>query len=129
MKNSTKATSATSLPRAPRDDASARSKKYIVMMSVRVVCFLLMVLVTPYGWYTWIFAAGAIFLPYIAVVIANVGKNEPVAPIESPERALPQAPTTRTPARSAADTVIRIEETRSLPVSSDDAPPQDGTAA
>ena len=31
-----------------------------------------MVVITPYGWYTWVFGAAAIVLPYIAVVLANV---------------------------------------------------------
>ena len=57
-----------------------------------------MVVITPYGWYTWVFGAAAIFLPYIAVVTANVSQNvRPTAP-ESPERALPAAP-----ARGRAD--------------------------
>ena len=46
------------------------------MMGVRVVCFILMVVITPYGWYTWVLAAGAVFIPYIAVVLANVGADD-----------------------------------------------------
>ncbi len=53
---------ATSLPRAPREDERSRQVKYLVSMSVRVVCFLLMVLVTPYGWYTWVFGASLIHI-------------------------------------------------------------------
>ena len=76
--------SATSLPRAPRDDAHARSTKYLVMMAVRIACFGAMVLVTPYGWYTWAFAAGAVLLPYVAVVIANVGQDLRAGTAEAP---------------------------------------------
>ncbi len=39
-------------------------------MVIRVVCIILAVAV-PLGWLTWIFVAGAVFLPYFAVVIAN----------------------------------------------------------
>ena len=46
--------------------------KYFTMMAIRVACFVLMVVVTPYSWYTWLFAVGACFLPYVAVVVANV---------------------------------------------------------
>ncbi len=87
--------------------------KYFVMMSVRVACFVLMVVVTPYGWYTWLFAAGAVILPYLAVVVANVSSGRGGAERISPERALPAAP----PAQPAsgeepeAPHVIRIEET------------------
>ena len=79
-------------------------------MAARVACFILMVVITPYGWYTWVFGAAAIFLPYIAVVLANVGQEARRNRREDPERALPAAPTvTRTEA--AAPDVIRIEET------------------
>ena len=67
--------SATSLRRAPRDDAQSRMRKYFIMMSVRVVCFVLMVVITPYGWHTGILAVGAVLLPYLAVVVANVGSD------------------------------------------------------
>ena len=113
MKSSHRPPSATSLPRAPRDDAGARSKRYLVMMGVRIVCFVLMVLITPYGWYTWVLGAAAIFLPYIAVVTANVSENvRNVAP-ESPERALPATPGEH----PAADDVpvVRIDEVRPAP--------------
>ena len=113
MKNSSHAPSATSLPRAPRDDVGARSTRYLVMMGVRIACFILMVVITPYGWYTWIFGAAAIFLPYIAVVSANVGQEARSNRREDPEPSLPAAPTHA--GNSSADTasetrVIRIEE-------------------
>ncbi len=88
MKSTVRTQSATSLPRAPRDDAGSRTTKYLVMMTIRIVCFALMVLVTPYGWYTWLFALGAVFLPYIAVVIANVGEDTKVVAAVTPERVL-----------------------------------------
>lgn len=57
----------------------------MVMMGVRIVCFGLMVLVTPYAWYTWVFAAGAIVIPYVAVVIANVSSANRVATVMTPQ--------------------------------------------
>lgn len=83
-------------------------------MAVRIACFILMVVITPYGWYTWVLGAAAVFLPYIAVVLANVGEEGRSDRREDPERALPSAPTAPPPAPSAAN-VIRIEETRALP--------------
>jgi hypothetical protein len=83
------------------------------MMGIRVACFILMVVVTPYSWYTWVFAAGAVFLPYIAVVTANVGEDtRSTAPV-NPERALPAAPAPAPP-REEGPVVIRIEEQRPL---------------
>ncbi|MBW9108752.1 DUF3099 domain-containing protein [Microbacterium trichothecenolyticum] len=111
MKSSSHAPSATSLPRSPRDDVDARSTRYLVTMGIRVVCFILMVVITPYGWYTWLFGAAAIFLPYIAVVSANVGQEARRNRREDPEPALPAAPSTPRPNDTQ---VIRIQETRSL---------------
>ena len=112
MKSSSHAPSATSLPRSPRDEIDARSTRYLVTMGIRVACFILMVVITPYGWYTWVFGAAAIFLPYIAVVSANVGQEARRNRREDPEPALPAAASTS----AATDTqVIRIEETRALP--------------
>ncbi len=112
--------SATSLPRAPRDDAHARSTKYLVMMAVRIACFGAMVLVTPYGWYTWAFAAGAVLLPYVAVVIANVGQDLRTSTAEAPAPSLPSAPDA--PAATTPDAgpmVIRITETPPPPPADD----------
>ena len=111
MKSSSHAPSATSLPRSPRDDVDARSTRYLITMGIRVVCFILMVVITPYGWYTWLFGAAAIFLPYIAVVSANVGQEARRNRREDPEPALPAAPS---PAAPSDTRVIRIEESRSI---------------
>ena len=82
------------------------------MMAVRIACFILMVVITPYGWYTWVFGAAAIVLPYIAVVFANVGQEARRNRREDPERALPAAPTPSAP--STQPPVIRIDESRAL---------------
>lgn len=115
MKNSP-TQSATSLPRAPRDDAHSRMTKYFTMMAIRVACFVLMVVVQPYGWYTWLFAVGAIFLPYVAVVVANVA----AAPAERavpPERALeaPRVERVDTGLSPAVPDVIRLQESPPRP--------------
>ena len=68
--------------------------KYFTMMAIRVACFILMVVVTPYGWYTWLFAVGACFLPYVAVVVANVAAA-PARRAVPPERAIAPAPPRR----------------------------------
>lgn len=135
MKRSSSTPSATSLPRAPRDEVGARSVRYLVMMGVRVACFILMVVVQPYGWYTWVFGAAAIFLPYIAVVLANVGQEGKASPAENPERALPATPdTTATGGQAGAHPVMRISETPQVdtaPPAADDATsgPEDDDAA
>ena len=54
-------------------DQGARQKRYFFSMMLRTLCFVLAV-VTPSP-FRWFFLAGAIGLPYIAVVIANAGRG------------------------------------------------------
>lgn len=72
----------TSLPRSPEDDQRARMIKYTIMMSVRVVCIGLCIVVP--GWWRLVFAVAAVFLPYIAVVLANTVDTR-VTDVERPE--------------------------------------------
>ena len=58
-------------------DQGARQKRYFFSMMLHTLCFVLAV-VTPSP-FRWFFLAGAIGLPYIAVVIANAGR-ETMAP-------------------------------------------------
>ncbi|PJJ63202.1 DUF3099 domain-containing protein [Compostimonas suwonensis] len=74
--------SITSLPQSPDAERRARMIKYTVAMSIRVVCVLLLLVVR--GWWLVVVAAGAIFLPYFAVVIANVGAKVQPATVERP---------------------------------------------
>ena len=104
--------SATSLPPSPQDDETSRFRKYMVTMGIRIACLILMVVVQPFGWYTWLFAAGAVFLPYIAVVLANVGKDAHETTAETPDLALPT--TQAGPAPEEPPRVIRIAETPRL---------------
>lgn len=57
---------------AHSDEMRTRMIRYTVSMSIRLICFIL-VFVVPYGWLSWVMIAGAVFLPYFAVVIANGG--------------------------------------------------------
>ena len=54
-------------------------------MVIRVICIVLAVIV-PISWLTFVFVAGAVFLPYFAVVIANAqGPGAPSGKIKSAE--------------------------------------------
>lgn len=98
MKNKGSVPAVTSLPQSPQAEADHRVRRYALTMTIRIVCFALMMFVQPYGWYTWVFAAAAAVLPYIAVVFANAGSDSsetgaesPVQQIEAPRVAPPQA--------------------------------------
>ncbi|GAA1123275.1 MULTISPECIES: DUF3099 domain-containing protein [Microbacterium] len=84
MKNKRLVPAVTSLPQSPRDEADHRVRRYALTMTIRVVCFGLMALVQPYGWYTWVFGIAAAVLPYIAVVFANAGSDSTETTAESP---------------------------------------------
>ena len=54
-------------------DLPGRQRRYFISMMVRTACFVASVILpSPYRWFT---LAGAIFLPYFAVVIANAGRE------------------------------------------------------
>ena len=80
--------SATALPAAPQDDRKKRMLKYTIAMSVRTVCLIALVIVPD--WWRYVFGVGAVVLPYIAVVLANVGSSGAATPVH-PAAAAPLA--------------------------------------
>jgi Flp pilus assembly protein TadB len=63
----------TSAPKSLKSDLAGRQRRYLISMLIRTACFLLTVAL-PSPW-RWIALVGAMFLPYIAVVIANAGRE------------------------------------------------------
>ena len=54
-------------------DQSARARRYFISMMIRTLCFILAVILpNPYR---WIALFGAVTLPYIAVIVANAGRE------------------------------------------------------
>jgi hypothetical protein len=63
----------TSAPKSLSNDLAGRQRRYLISMMIRTGCFILtVVLPSPYRWFA---LAGAVTLPYIAVVIANAGRE------------------------------------------------------
>ena len=98
-----------------------RIRKYTISMTVRMLCFILAFFFE--GWVRWVLLAGAVILPYIAVVIANGGadltKREPPAEFytgQGPE----QLENTVRPASVDEPEIVIIEGTLTDP-----APPSD----
>jgi Flp pilus assembly protein TadB len=56
-----------------RDDVNSRTRRYLISMGVRTVCFLLAVVTA--GWLRWVMIAAAVVLPYLSVVFANSGRE------------------------------------------------------
>jgi len=55
------------------DDQVGRTRKYLWSMALRTVCFVGAV-VTPSPW-RWFMIVAALLLPYLAVVVANAGRE------------------------------------------------------
>ena len=74
---------------AHTDEMHARMVKYTISMSIRMVCLFLLFFV--HGWMLWVVVAGAVVLPWFAVVIANGGSDSSNLGGDSPyEAAAPQ---------------------------------------
>lgn len=77
--------SITTAPEALTEDLDRRARRYLIQMSIRVVCFFGAVLVDH--WSRWLLLAGAVVLPYVAVVLANAGRErgqDPGTLLEAP---------------------------------------------
>ncbi|MFB9312130.1 DUF3099 domain-containing protein [Nocardioides plantarum] len=60
------------------DDIRARQKRYLLSMSLRTLCFVgaIIASLAGVGWLWPILIAGALVLPYIAVVMANAAATQ-----------------------------------------------------
>lgn len=67
------AVSITSASESHEADLNARTRKYLILMAIRMVCFVGAVF--AHGWFRWTLVAGAVVLPWIAVLIANAVKR------------------------------------------------------
>jgi Protein of unknown function (DUF3099) len=92
--------SVTNAPPSVADEQSQRVRRYLLTMTIRIVCGGLAILAS--GWLRWALVAAAVVLPYIAVVMANaVGPRvgDGLAPVdEQPDdiRAIPVVPADET---------------------------------
>ena len=82
--------SLTNLPLSPDVERKHRMIKYSVAMSIRVVCLIVAVIVP--GWWAAVPLVGAIFLPYFAVVIANVSVEQGRVDVQRPGSIVPVTP-------------------------------------
>jgi len=81
----------TGAQRALSDEQTSRTRKYLLSMGIRTACVLGAIIVP--GWPRWVLIAGAVVLPYFAVVIANAGKSRDrsgdLGVVPQPQAALP----------------------------------------
>jgi hypothetical protein len=73
----------TTLPPSPDDERRGRMRRYALTTLIRLVCILI-AFVLPLGWWTILPIVGAVFLPFFAVVVANVGHEGVGGVVERP---------------------------------------------
>ncbi|MFD1211360.1 DUF3099 domain-containing protein [Arthrobacter sp. GCM10027362] len=102
------------------DEMHRRMVKYTVAMSVRLACLLLFFFIP--GWQRWLFVAGAVFLPWIAVVIANGGADK--SRIGPSDALLDHAPMAELPSAESVAERDRVDILPGEVVEDDDAGPE-----
>lgn len=102
----------TSVSNSAAEDRDKRMRIYFIMMTIRVLC--VASLFWARGWWILVAALGAVFLPYLAVLIANEPDNRAKNRVEKPEQEAIAAPakTDKKP------TIIVINEAIENPVCS-----------
>jgi hypothetical protein len=63
----------TGAQRALSEEQTGRTRRYLISMSIRTACFIGAIFIP--GWPRWVLIAGALVLPYLAVVVANAGRE------------------------------------------------------
>ena len=86
----TKSMTITELPPSPDAERHSRMIKYAVAQGIRVLCIVAVFFVP--GWWVLIPAAGAVFLPYFAVVAANNVRQRPGTAVQRPGAIVPVGP-------------------------------------
>lgn len=84
------AVSITSAAPSLTEDLDHRTRRYLIQMSVRIACFLGAVLLDH--WTRWLLLAGAVVLPYVAVVGANPVGVRRAGPMAAPDPRSPDEP-------------------------------------
>ena len=65
-------------------DLHRRQVRYLISMGIRTACFVAAVITT--GPMRWVFVAGAVLLPYVAVILANTASTRKSESAESYRR-------------------------------------------
>ncbi|MEN5072215.1 DUF3099 domain-containing protein [Isoptericola cucumis] len=111
--------SITGAPESLAEDQARRTRRYLVQMGVRLVCFLSAIfLAKDVLWLQLLLLAAAVVLPYSAVLFANAGRDRvtyDTSPVTGREPAALPAEPAAAPAGGtvpAADRVIEHQDER-----------------
>ena len=107
-----KSYSVTSAGVSPAEDRAHRMRMYFIAMALRVLCVVSLFWVR--GWWVLLVAAGAVLLPWFAVMVGNAVAHNPGEAPDAPEPqqlAAPEASLAE-PGAPAELIVIDVEPTR-----------------
>jgi len=74
----------TAAPENPADDIARRQRRYLISMTIRTVCFVGGVAAYQVPWLCFTLIAASLFLPFVAVVIANAAAPRIAEPLAGP---------------------------------------------
>jgi hypothetical protein len=94
--------SITAAAQSHSEDMDTRIRRYLISMAIRTVCVILVLVIdNPIR---WVFAALAIVLPYVAVVMANAAGSRRRPPVP----AVPVVPVIRVPLDVSRDAPLNV---------------------
>jgi hypothetical protein len=101
--------SITAAAQSHSEDMDTRIRRYLISMAIRTVCVILVLVIdNPIR---WVFAALAIVLPYVAVVMANAAGSRRRPPVP----AVPVVPVIRVPLDVSRDAPLNVPLDQSGP--------------
>ncbi|MEK8229234.1 DUF3099 domain-containing protein [Oerskovia sp. M15] len=84
MSSNNQVPSISNAPESLAEDQARRTKRYLIQMGIRLVCFLAAVVV--HGWFSFVLIGAAIVLPYVAVLLVNAGRDQKTYDVSPMER-------------------------------------------
>lgn len=102
-----KSYSVTSAGVNPAEDRAHRMRMYFIAMSLRVACVTSLIWVR--GWWVLLAAAGAVFLPWFAVMVGNAVAHDGGQAPDAPEPLMLEGASADTPAEAPSETLLVID--------------------
>lgn len=101
--------SITSVQEPLAEDQARRTRRYLLQMGIRVVCFLGAIVVDD-GWLRVVMIVAAVVIPYVAVIFANAGRDKVTYETSAVPPAAPAALPAAAARPTAPDATPRVVE-------------------
>lgn len=102
-----KSYSVTSAGVNPAEDRTHRMRMYFIAMSLRVLCVLSLFWLRD--WWVLLAAAGAVFLPWFAVMVGNAVAHSVEQPVDTPDPLQLEGGESEAAAETPADTLLVVD--------------------